>query len=88
MGECDNLPAVLKKPGMGGTGLERGAELPGKMTGSAEGGAVSGALGASHAPQDSDLLAVIEAWPGLSAAGKAEIMAIVRAAGDPGDGAR
>ena len=41
-------------------------------------GAESGALGAQNAPFDPDLATVVEAWPGLPAAIKADILAMVQ----------
>ena len=46
------------------------------------GGAKSGALAASDAETAADLRAVVEAWPTLSNALRAGIVAIVRSAGE------
>lgn len=43
-------------------------------------GAECGALGAREAPLDPELAAVVDAWPVLSAAMKAAILAMVKAA--------
>jgi hypothetical protein len=48
-------------------------------SGSGEGGAKSGALGAPEAAFDPELAAIVVAWPALPAAIKAGIMAMVRA---------
>jgi len=47
----------------------------------AEGGAESGAVGAAEAPVDAELRAVVKAWPTLSEAARARILAIIEAAG-------
>jgi hypothetical protein len=61
-----------------------GIELPQQYAGNSgvggESGAESGALGAQNGPVDPDLAAVMEAWPGLPAAIRAGILAMVRAA--------
>jgi hypothetical protein len=66
---------------VGGTGLEHDEKSSGKTRVVSTGGAESGAVGARQAPADSDLLAVIAAWPKLPAKVKAGILAMMRAAG-------
>ena len=64
---------------MGATGLEHLAHTPGKTRDSDAGGAESGAVADEIGPIDPDLRRVIEAWPKLSEAFKARILAIVDA---------
>ena len=51
----------------------------GKMVDSQQGGAESGAVGAQNSPIDPDLELIIEVWPTLSDASKAELITIVKA---------
>jgi hypothetical protein len=63
---------------MAEAGVEHSAKSPGNTQGSAESGAESGALcirGLSFGP---DLASVINAWPSLPDAIRADILAIVR----------
>jgi hypothetical protein len=61
-------------------GVAQSADSPGKTGFLQEGGADSGALGASELPTDPTLAAVIQAWPTLAEPIKAGILAIVKAA--------
>jgi hypothetical protein len=65
---------------MGDTGLEQGVDSPGKAAFSENGGAESGALGAQSGVTDADLARVIKAWPTLTVAIRAGIVAMVKAA--------
>lgn len=64
---------------MGHEGLEPPPESTGKPTNSQTSGAEFGALGAQRALDDSDLAALVEAWPTLSRAIKTAMLAIIRA---------
>lgn len=59
-------------------GLEQGAPNTGETPFSETGGAESDALGAQSALIDPELLALVEAWPELPEAIKANILAMVR----------
>jgi hypothetical protein len=66
------------------TGCEHPADSAGKSGISQQGGTESGPLGGDLAsirqPADSDLAAVVEAWPDLPAAIRAGILAMIQAA--------
>lgn len=65
---------------MGATGLEPTPESSGKTGDSAQGGALCGApgdLSTSAAHSDPDLLAVVRAWPSLSAEARQAVLAII-----------
>ena len=72
---------------MEAAGIELGANSSGKTTNQVTGGAECGAVGApkglQEAPIDSDLAAVIEAWPALPNAIKADILSTIRSASHP-----
>ena len=61
-------------------GLEHSKKLPGETQFSSTGGAESGALGDEIDPIDSDLAALIEAWPTMPEGVRAGIVAMIRAA--------
>ena len=65
---------------LGDTGLEQYPETPANQGISETGDAQSDALSANSAPVDPDLAAITAAWPGLPAALKAGIVAMVNAA--------
>jgi hypothetical protein len=65
---------------VGGKGLELPPETTGKTGGPPESGAKSGALGAREAPVEPDLAAVVTAWPKLTPATRAAIVAMIGAA--------
>jgi hypothetical protein len=64
---------------MGDTGLEQGADSTGKRTVDDQGGAESGAVGAPGFSADSDVAALVAAWPTLSESVKASVLAIIKA---------
>jgi hypothetical protein len=61
-------------------GVEPPPENAGKTGGPPESGAKCGALGAREAPTDPDLSAVVTAWPKLTPATRAAIVAMIGAA--------
>jgi hypothetical protein len=67
---------------MGATGLERPSKNAGKIRILDKGGAEYGAVDAKQPVCDADLQTVVEAWPRLSDAVKARIVAIVQGEGD------
>lgn len=83
---------LFHKGGMGVTGLERRSVTDCQDNNLREstpaGAANSGALGASDGPEpppvhgldDADLRAIVEAWPGLPAGVRADVLVIVRRA--------
>jgi len=62
-------------------GIEPPRENTGKTALPAESGAKSGTLGAHFGPAPTDLRTVIDAWPTLPEAIRADIVAMVRTAG-------
>jgi hypothetical protein len=64
---------------VGDTGLEPTANSTQKTAHPEKGGAESGAVGARKGPIDPDLALIIEVWPTLSEASKAEVITIVKA---------
>jgi hypothetical protein len=67
--------------GVGGTGFEPPAKLSEKTPFASTGGAESGALGSEIDSLDPGLAEVVKAWPTLPEAVRADILAMVRAAG-------
>ena len=67
---------------MEAAGIEPRANSSGKRGVGCQGGAESGAIGASLAGFPSDLQAITEAWPELSEVVKAAFMAILAASTD------
>ena len=65
---------------MGDTGLEPPPKNTGKTAILGCGGAESGALGVRQAHVDTELSTLIDAWPELSEAIKAGILALIRVA--------
>jgi hypothetical protein len=64
---------------MAGTGFEVAQDLAGDSTTNNQSGAKSGAVGVGSYARDPELNAVTEAWPDLSPAIKAGILAMIRA---------
>ena len=71
------FPMKMKR---GPEGQEQGADSAGKMAICESGAAESGAVGARDGDFPADLRAIIDAWPGLADAVKADILAMIRAA--------
>ena len=67
-------------------GLEVSSVSKQKIAISKTGGAESGAVDARNGLDDADLQAIVECWPDLPQAVKADIVAMVQAAGDGADG--
>ena len=64
-------------------GLELAQESSGKQGFAPQGGAESGAVDARNGEIDPDLALIIASWPGLPEAVCRQVVAMVRAAGDP-----
>ena len=80
---CSETPVfpVFSKVSVTPTGFEHTANSSGNQGVMPQGGAESGALSGNSAPIDPDLAHIINRWPGLPAAIRAGITAMVKAAG-------
>ena len=70
---------IMRELSVGDTGLEHTVNSPQKTALSEKGAAESGAVGVRNEPIDSDLELIIEVWPTLSEASKAEVITIFKA---------
>ena len=80
MHEKRYVSPLERKIKIGDTGLEPGRKTPEKTRIPESSGAESGAVGGEIVPIDPDLQRIIEAWPRLTDAARADILAMVNAA--------